>query len=258
VGTLPPDLAVRTLKAGAAQVRVVGCPPDDCTNREGNLWTEQRLTRERLPRLRKAYADAPIAAFWLAPNDFAKAIDAPIPLDESGQPDYAAARSLPRDLSWRNLVPAVLILGFVLLLQIVLNDIAFTAYPNTPATVQMVVENGAAPFGLLSPDASADDSYNLQLLVDGELVSEQSIAADDLLSAALEGTGPQLLEETIATGPHQVTIRFVGQETNSLIVLFDQAVDLERGQVLRPVLNFGHISNCPAGVIDNQTVQCER
>jgi len=71
VGTAPPDLLVRTLNAGATAVQVVGCPPDDCANREGNIWTEQRLIRERVPRLKRAYANAPITAAWLPPNSMA-------------------------------------------------------------------------------------------------------------------------------------------------------------------------------------------
>ena len=38
VGMALPDLVERGLAAGAAEVQIVGCPPEDCTNREGNLW----------------------------------------------------------------------------------------------------------------------------------------------------------------------------------------------------------------------------
>ena len=34
------------LAAGAAEVQIVGCPPEDCANREGNLWLQRRLERE--------------------------------------------------------------------------------------------------------------------------------------------------------------------------------------------------------------------
>jgi ferredoxin len=76
VGTAPPDLLSRTLDEDVAEVQVVGCPPDDCTNREGNLWLEQRLVRERVPRLRRPYANAPISAYWLPPDDFSQAVEA--------------------------------------------------------------------------------------------------------------------------------------------------------------------------------------
>jgi ferredoxin len=258
VGALPPDLAVRTLKAGAAEVRVIGCPPDDCANREGNLWAEQRLTRERLPRLRKAYAGAPIAAFWLAPDDFARGIDAPIPLDEAGQPDYAAARSLPAALSWRNLVPAVLMLAAVLLMQILLNDIPFTPYPDPQAVVRLMITEGAAPFGRLAPEGNPDPAYDLEIIVDGAVVATQRVAAANLLSNALEESTPLFLEQSIAPGEHEVVVQLRGTETGTLDVLYSGTVSLAAGQVLRlmPVFDFG--ADCPAGPNPDESVRCER
>jgi ferredoxin len=258
VGALPPDLTVRTLKAGAVEVRVIGCPPDDCANREGNLWAEQRLTRERLPRLRKAYTGAPIAAFWLAPDDFARGIDASIPLDEAGQPDYAAGRSLPAALSWRNLVPAVLILAAVLLVQILLNDIPFTPNPDPPAVVRMAIADGAAPFGLLAPEESPDPAYDLEIIVDGTVVATQRLAAADLLSDGLEGSTPLFLEQSIAPGDHTIVVRLRGTETDTLNVLYSGAVSLEAGQVLRPMPVFDTVTDCPTGANADQAVRCER
>ena len=72
VGTAPPNLLTRALDAGAAEVQIVGCPPADCVNREGNLWTEQRIVRERVPRLKRDYANAPVTALWLSPDTFAR------------------------------------------------------------------------------------------------------------------------------------------------------------------------------------------
>ncbi|MEM7801925.1 MAG: hydrogenase iron-sulfur subunit, partial [Chloroflexota bacterium] len=66
-GAISPDLLIEALNAGAAEVRLIGCPPDDCANREGNLIAEQRLMRERPPKLRRSYANVPISAVWLPP-----------------------------------------------------------------------------------------------------------------------------------------------------------------------------------------------
>ncbi|MBI5650138.1 MAG: hydrogenase iron-sulfur subunit [Chloroflexi bacterium] len=71
VGMIYPDLVGRIRQAGARAVRVIGCPPEDCANREGNAWAEGRITRQRLPRLRKQYDDEPIALLWIAPDTFA-------------------------------------------------------------------------------------------------------------------------------------------------------------------------------------------
>ncbi len=57
-----PGLLTRALQAGAAEVQVVGCPLDDRVNREGSLWLEARLARERAAKLRRAAVGMPI--FW--------------------------------------------------------------------------------------------------------------------------------------------------------------------------------------------------
>jgi hypothetical protein len=69
-----PGLLSRTFEAGAAEVQVMGCPPDDCANREGNLWLEARLARERPPVLRRTFAGAPILRTWLPPDRFEAAL----------------------------------------------------------------------------------------------------------------------------------------------------------------------------------------
>jgi ferredoxin/coenzyme F420-reducing hydrogenase delta subunit len=107
VGAIYPDLVGRIRQAGARDVRVIGCPPADCANREGNAWAEERITRQRLPRLRKNFGDAPITLRWLAPDEFAR-----------GLTNRADDVSLTRKLTWRNFVPAFALLILVLLAQI--------------------------------------------------------------------------------------------------------------------------------------------
>ncbi len=68
VGALPPETVNQALAAGAGAVQVLGCPPGDCANREGNLWAAERMARERLPRLRPRHMETPILAHWVAPN----------------------------------------------------------------------------------------------------------------------------------------------------------------------------------------------
>lgn len=256
VGTLPPDLAARTLDAGAAEVRVIGCPPDDCANREGNLWTEQRLTRERLPRLRKAYANAPIAAFWLAPNEFEAGLAASIPADENGQPNYAAARSLQQGFNWRNLSAAVLILGVVLLVQILLNDIPMLANPRGQALVQMVI-SGIAIDDLIVQDGTQAASGQLQLLVDGAVAAEESLT---LTQGETSGAShpPLLLAASVPAGEHDVQLRFVEPESETGRALYEQSAILEDGAILRPELWLGNWSGCPQGIVDDPPYQCVR
>jgi hypothetical protein len=74
IGMAHPDLARAALRAGAAEVQFTGCPPEDCANREGNLWLQERVERKRLPRLRRelapdpsrGQAGAPVSTGWLS------------------------------------------------------------------------------------------------------------------------------------------------------------------------------------------------
>lgn len=113
VGMAHPDLVGQIRQAGATDVQIVGCPPEDCANREGNTWLEQRLTRQRLPRLKKIFANEPIPMRWLAPDEFPRA-------SSRGE-----ASATSRALTWRNFVPAFALLIIVLLVQIWITNVPF-------------------------------------------------------------------------------------------------------------------------------------
>lgn len=101
VGAVHPSVLTRAVEAGAAEVLVVACPPDDCAQREGSL----RL-QERLARLTPPFDQAPIRAAFVPPDASSQAIRARV--DEASH----QVGEQPQ-LSWRNLVPA-----FVLLLVV--------------------------------------------------------------------------------------------------------------------------------------------
>ena len=75
VGMIHPNLLAKTLDAGAAEVMVVGCPPEDCANREGNLifrngWMGSgNQSCDRNMRVPQFELD------WLAPNAFDAALN---------------------------------------------------------------------------------------------------------------------------------------------------------------------------------------
>ena len=71
-----PDLVSQALAAGAAEVHFIGCPPEDCANREGNLIMQQRLERKRQPRASHDLEGAAISSDWVAPNAFRKTLAA--------------------------------------------------------------------------------------------------------------------------------------------------------------------------------------
>ncbi len=240
VGTVAPDLLVRTLDAGATAVKVVGCPPDDCANREGNLWTEQRLTRQRVPRLRKPYADAPITADWLPPDAFATALAAPVPVVD-GRPDYAGSRRMSRPLGARHFIAAFALLALVLLAQVLLSDLPFTPHPNPPAVARLIIEQPGAPFGNAFPGLLGDRSYEVRLEVDGELVESRVLTDDELMET---GAPVLVLEHEMAPGEHRIVLRYVGQDTGANVTLVDATETIERGQILTPAIDTASPEGC--------------
>lgn len=62
---LPPSFVDYVLSRGLAEgVVVTGCPPGNCHYRFGNHWIEQRLGRERDPRLRARVPPERLAVVW--------------------------------------------------------------------------------------------------------------------------------------------------------------------------------------------------
>jgi coenzyme F420-reducing hydrogenase delta subunit len=71
VGTLHPEMLVKSLEAGARGVFVAGCVPEDCPFREGSLWLAQRLRGERLPALKRA-PEGRLRVRWYLPVETAR------------------------------------------------------------------------------------------------------------------------------------------------------------------------------------------
>jgi len=236
VGTAPPDLLTRTLDAGVAEVLVVGCPPDDCANREGNYWAEQRLIRERVPRLKRPYAYAPISAYWLPPDDFSQAIEAGmLPTEDNGggqSVDYLEQRRMFTELSWRNYIIAFLLLAAVMVLQVLLTDLPINHYPDPPpAMTQAIVADLVEPIGrtsyistILGPELA------LTLEVDGQLVYNEMVDTADLLQAK---STPFYFEHELDPGDHQLRLTLADDDSDITFVLFDEQVPLEAGQIFR-------------------------
>ncbi len=78
VGDLHPDTVALAWQAGAAEVHIIGCPPDDCVNRWGNTWLEGRLGRTRKPWLRAKWKSAAWRYDEVAPREVAQVLQAPI------------------------------------------------------------------------------------------------------------------------------------------------------------------------------------
>lgn len=237
VGALPPNMMVQALRGGAHDIKVIGCPPDDCRNREGNLWAEQRLTRQRLPRLKREYANGPITASWVAPDHFDEAFYAPLPTAPTpgAEPDFMAARKMFPNISLRSLAILFVMMVLVLIIQAFLTDLPFTSRAAAKnAVLKVIVENPASPFNPTGAFDLPERPLNLRLEMDGELLAEEMYEPAAFFS---EPVLPFVEEFQIEPGSHHVRLAFVDEQLNPTIILYEGDADLAAGDILRVVFD---------------------
>ena len=220
VGMAHPDLAVKALDAGATEVQFIGCPPEDCANREGNLWLQERLNRERLPKLKSSYAQAPITTDWLPPNDFQHALEKP--------DTHREATGYNLDLGkirWQNFIPAVIILGVIIAIQIWLSDVNYQPYPAEAALLEVALNHKAGyPIkgaeSNLKPVLGLDHPTRLILEVDGQAWLDKSYPPQGSSQAALIfeqfplEVGQHHIRLTMFDRPNQSDGAFIYDETS--------------------------------------------
>ncbi|HET9913950.1 MAG TPA: cytochrome b N-terminal domain-containing protein [Anaerolineales bacterium] len=232
VASLPPALVARAMSSGAGEVRVVGCPPDDCSRREGNQWTDGRLGRTRLPRLKKTYENAPIYTFWLPPDAFAQALPVlsdEVKLEEKMESNRPGASYSPV-LTRRNFALAFGLLAILMAVQVVSTQIwSPQIYPMSQASVQLVIPDSRA---LIHPAERFAQKHRelltrLVLRDGGEILFDQPYPFP-----SEEGEDPLVVEFPAAVGGHNLTLSLISDSGNpSTLVLYDQTVTLTPGQV---------------------------
>jgi ferredoxin len=220
VAAAPPNLVGRALELGASEARLVGCPPDDCARREGNLWSELRFTRQRLPKLKKVYEQAPITRWWLPPDEFGRADPAAPGLQPAAPAQYAPA------LGWRSYLAGALLALLAALAQTAVS-IPFTPQPQEGVTVLLAMPDPALAFTAWRArpqQAPADWPERLVLEVDGA-ASFERVYDPQALAA---GRTPALFEQVILPpGGHRLRLLFTDGGITRLLV--DETVDLAPG-----------------------------
>ena len=224
VASAPPDLVSHALDLGASEARVIGCPPGDCARREGNVWTEGRLTRTRMPRLRRNYASAPIGLYWLPPDEFSRGLHAPL-----------TASRLAAPFSWRNLIPALVLVAILYVAVTALNWLPYTPYTDGQAGVQIVLPSLARLFDARADERGIDRAQTtapvrLVLKADEQVLFEQTYSLADLQS---DQAGALYEDIRLAPGDYRVQFQFESQAALARPVrVYDRAVKLDAGQVL--------------------------
>lgn len=233
IGMAHPDLAREALRAGATEVQFIGCPPEDCANREGNLWMEQRVERERLPRLRREIPAEAVATAWQPPNDFARALRSK---DRSPATSYSFGLN---KLTLRGLLPALILLALTAGLSVattmvpyrppaggearlLINLIHRSGYVIIPATASDIINR--------PPDPAQVAPTRLQVEVDGQVMFDKTYPLKD------GGATPvQILEQLhLAPGSHRVRMLiFDMQGQTDPTVVMDDTLTLGASQVNR-------------------------
>ena len=239
-GMALPDLAARGLAAGAAEVRFVGCPPEDCVNREGNLWIQRRLERARLPKLGRAYADAPITTDWLPPNDFGRALRA-----TTHQSAATAYELRPGRAFLRTIAAAAGIIVVVTAVAVALSRVPYQAYSAGRSLVEISLDHApgqpirsAAGEIVVGPSEGGRTPVRLILEVDGEAVLDKTYG---------DGARTEVFER-VALAPDAQRVRLVMYDTPGQVVphvLADQPIAPAGGVILPLHFNDARVGGDP-------------
>ncbi|MEN8040709.1 MAG: hydrogenase iron-sulfur subunit [Actinomycetota bacterium] len=225
IGMAHPHLAQKALDAGASDVQFIGCPPSDCANMRGNTWTQSRLDRTRVPRLKKRYLDAPIETDWVSPIDIASATANP------GEHSIVDPADHP---GWRRMIPLGILVAAVSVVSILLTNISFSpGFPDTAViSIAMKHQPGAVLDGNEGEPAidEAADTTRLVVRVGGETVLDSKYPATSIdggrFSEALER-----IEMPPGVQPLEILL-FDRIDAGHATVLFDDTVAVPPGGVL--------------------------
>lgn len=69
-GHIQPIMLETALKSGADGVFAMGCRMGDCHYREGNVFCNQRLTGERMPKLKPTVDKRRVQGYWLSAVEY--------------------------------------------------------------------------------------------------------------------------------------------------------------------------------------------
>ena len=227
-----PKLAAQALEAGASEVQFIGCPPEDCANREGNLWLNERVTGIRLPKLKPNFIPS-VSTAWAAPNDFGKAIRSKLKSEAN------TFSFTPNKSHMRFIIPLLVVMTVVTAGMLRLSNVPINFFKSGFATlaIQMTHHSGyaihdAPPPPTLEPDL--DHPTRLTLTVDDETIFDKTYTATNNHI----NQGARIFEQTqIPVGDHHVVVKLYDRpDASNEQILFDEKVTLLPSQAL--TINF--------------------
>ncbi len=228
-----PNLVARALEAGAAEVQVIGCPPEDCANREGNLWEELRLERERQPKLKRKFAGAPISMDWVPPNDFSRALRT-----SEHQTEATSYGFNLRQQSFSRLLPALGLLALLMAITVGLSLMPYKAFGDDQAAIEVQMQHrSGVPIWTGERQAVGPEELHLEtaanphlvLQIDGETRVDKTFiqkGGDKPLAYAYEMI-------YLSPGQHHVRVTLTDQTNQTEPeVVFENDVTLQTRQIL--------------------------
>ncbi len=233
-----PDLAEQVLEAGASEVQFIGCPPEDCANREGNLWMQQRLSGERLPKLKPAFIPL-IQTNWVAPTEFNRA---------ANQPEATSYHFAPSKKHLRFILPLLALLAVVTMAQIYISDfpVDFFTADESLVTINLTHRSGYPLKDIshqIAPEPALDHPTRLTLTVDGVTLFDEtySMSGEGLTRAAL------IFEQVrLSAGEHHIQLVMYDRGDDSAAqTLFDKTITLAPRQNLNLSFKDEHLESDP-------------
>ncbi|HMV28976.1 MAG TPA: hydrogenase iron-sulfur subunit [Anaerolineales bacterium] len=227
-----PNLAAQALEAGASDVQFIGCPPEDCANREGNVWLNDRVNGERLPKLKPNFIPL-VHTAWAAPTNFGSAIKSQVKSEAN------TFTFIPNASHIRFVIPLLGVMAVVTLAQIWLSNRPVTFFTDDVATlaIQMTHHSGYAIHDITPPvDIEPDLTQPIRITLEVDhqpFFDETYTATDNHINQ-----GARIFEQIqLPVGRHHITIKMYDRADASYEqILFDDTVKLEPRQSL--TINF--------------------
>jgi len=238
-----PNLAAQALEAGASDVQFIGCPPEDCANREGNLWLNDRITGERLPKLKPNFIPL-VHTAWVAPTEFGKALNT----HTTSEPNTFTFT--PNKTHLKYIAPLLGVMAVVTAFQLWFSDrpIPFFSADSATLAIQMTHHSGyaihdVAPQADIEP--GLDHPTRLTLTVDGNLVFDETYAHQDTAI----NQGSRIFEQVqLPVGRHHIIVKMYDRPDESIEqVLLDSTLEFTPRQFLTISFRDMHIPDPVAG-----------